>query len=184
MSIIFLNGCTSSGKTSLARELQKHLTKPHLRLGIDDAFEMLPLHLHDHRDGFFFDKDADGNVRLNFGEFGLATLKAHHRSAVAIAESGVSLILDEVIINAVLRDDWMSVLSGNDVLFVGVHCDLAELERREIARGDRVHGQARGQYGIVHKSMVYDVEVDTSILSTHDAARKIIEVYEKQTGTL
>jgi len=183
MSVIFLNGCTSSGKSSLARELQKRLTVPHLRLGIDDAFAMLPLHLHNNPEGFFFDKDSEGEVRLNFGAFGLATLKAHHRSAAAIAHSSVGLVLDEVILTPDLRADWMSVLAGCDVLFVGMHCELAELERREIARGDRIRGQARGQFNIVHKGMAYDVEVDTTDMSPAAAAEVILEAYrQKRSG--
>ncbi len=81
--MIFLNGCTSAGKTSVARALQAVLDPPHLRLGIDDAFAMLPLKLHNHPDGFFFDTDARGELRLNHGATGFAVLKAHARMADA-----------------------------------------------------------------------------------------------------
>ncbi|MEO1100790.1 MAG: AAA family ATPase [Pseudomonadota bacterium] len=176
MSVIFLNGCTSAGKSSIAKHLQDRLPTPHLLTGIDDAFAMLPAHYHNHPDGFFFDRDADNLVRLNFGPFGLATLKSHHRAAAAIARSGVDLILDEVIQTPELRRDWLDVLQGLDVFFVGVHCDLEELERREIARGDRLPGQARGQLGIVHKGMTYDLEIDSTNAEPVDLADEIIQV--------
>jgi hypothetical protein len=40
--IIFLNGVSSSGKSSLDKELQKRLTEPFLRLQLDAFIEMLP----------------------------------------------------------------------------------------------------------------------------------------------
>lgn len=175
MSVIFLNDCTSSGKSSIAKCLQDRLPTPHLLTGIDDAFAMLPARYHNNPDGFFFDRDTDNLVRLNFGPFGLATLKAHHRAAAAIARSGVDLILDEVIQTPELRLDWLDVLQGLDVFFVGVHCDLDELERRELARGDRLPGQARGQLGIVHVGMAYDLEIDTTQTNPTDLADQIIQ---------
>ena len=41
-TIILLNGASSAGKTSIARELQRVLPEPYLRTGIDDFFRMLP----------------------------------------------------------------------------------------------------------------------------------------------
>lgn len=177
MSVIFLNGCTSAGKSSVAKTVQDQLRAPFLLTGIDDAFSMLPANLHNNPDGFFFDRDRDGLVRLNFGSFGLATLKAHIHSVAAIARTGVNLILDEVILTADLRNQWVEHLSGTDVMLVGVRCDLQELERREIERGDRVIGQARGQYDIVHADMCYDLEIDTTSMATSDAASIVIEAF-------
>lgn len=177
MSVVFLNGCTSAGKSSIAKAVQAQLDRPFLRTGIDDAFAMLPAHLHNHPDGFFFDWNQSGLVRLNFGAFGLATLKSHIHAAAAIAQRGVDLILDEVILTADLRDAWVEHLNGLDVMLVGVRCDLQELERREIERGDRVIGQARGQYDIVHADMCYDIEIDTTRIATGDAAASIVEAF-------
>jgi len=174
MPVIFLNGCTSAGKSSIARSLQQLLPQPHLLIGIDDSFDMLPPQLHNHADGFFFDRDDEGHIRLNFGAFGLATLKAHQSAAAAIAKTGVGLILDEVVLSKALLDAWKSALAGVEVFWVGVHCDLAELERREIARGDRVHGQARGQFDIVHRHIDYDFELDTSTASPSQCALRIV----------
>ena len=175
MSVLFLNGCTSAGKSSIAQALQARLPTPWLCTGIDDAFAMLPQHFHNHPDGFFFDRTEHNLVRLNFGAFGLATLKAHARSAAAIAKGGVDLILDEVVLRQDLRNDWLEVLDAVDVLWVGVHCDLQELERREVARGDRIHGQARGQFDLVHQGFDYDVEVDTTETPPDLSAQTIID---------
>ena len=174
MALIFLNGTTSSGKTSIVRALQEELRRPYCATGIDDAFAMLPDRLHKNPDGFFFDRDEQRRVRLNFGRIGLACLKAHHRSVAAMARSGIDLICDEVILNEELRGDWLEVLSGVNTAFVGVHCSLEELERREIERGDRVIGQARGQFDIVHLGMRYNIEVDSTGNEPGFLARQII----------
>jgi chloramphenicol 3-O-phosphotransferase len=41
-TIIFLNGTSSSGKTSIARALQKSLDEPYLYLSVDSFLDMLP----------------------------------------------------------------------------------------------------------------------------------------------
>jgi chloramphenicol 3-O phosphotransferase len=175
MGLIFLNGTTSSGKTSIARALQEQMTRPYCVTGIDDAFAMLPDRLHNNPEGFFFDRDERGLVRLNFGRIGLACLKAHHHSVAAMVRSGIDLICDEVILTEELRRDWLEVLNGLNTVFVGVHCLLEELERREIKRGDRVIGQARGQFSIVHLEMRYDIKVDSTNKTPGMLAREIAD---------
>lgn len=135
---------------------------------------MLPPQRHNHPDGYFFDRDERDQVRLNLGSFGLVAIGAHHQAAAAIASSGVDLILDEVILSEELFEDWKEALAGLDVFWVGVHCDLTELERREIARGDRVHGQARGQLDIIHQFTKYDFEVDTAKTSPEHCASQVL----------
>ena len=183
MGLIFLNGCTSAGKSSIAKSLQEQLSEPHLLSGIDDAFAMLPTKFHNHPRGFFFDRNADNLIRLNFGDYGLATLKAHHRSSAAIASSGANLILDEVILTPNLRSDWLHVLEGLDVFWIGVHCDLEELERRELARGDRMRGQARGQFNVVHTDVTYNFEVDTTSTDPSACATQIINALNNGPAT-
>lgn len=172
MTIIFLNGCTSSGKSSIAGALQARLVAPYLRMGIDDAFATVPLKYHQNAEGFFFDRDERGLVRLNMGPVGRAAITAHRHAAAAAARSGANLILDEVLLPGIL-DDWLALLDGLDVFMVGVRCDLEELERREIARGDRVRGQARGQFDLVHAGVLYDIETDTTRNDAEVAAAAI-----------
>jgi chloramphenicol 3-O phosphotransferase len=174
MTIIFLNGCTSAGKSSLTKALQKSLPGLWLTSGMDHAIGMAPPQLHHHQDGFFFDQDEAGSVRLNFGLSGQKLLAAHRRGALAMARDGTNLILDEVHATPNMRDLWLEALKDSDVWLVGVHCSLDTLERREIARGDRRIGQARGQFGKVHQGMVYDIEVDTNLMSSETACDAII----------
>lgn len=180
MTVIFLNGCTSAGKSSIAVALQDRLKAPYLRTGIDDAFRMIPARCHDSPAGFWFDRDARGLVRLNLGELGWATMRAYHQAVGAMLAAGIDLILDEVLIEPALWTSWSAVLAGYDVRLVGVHCDLAELERREVARGDRVIGQARGQIDLVHAGIDYDLEIDTTAITPAAAAAAIADFVESR----
>jgi chloramphenicol 3-O phosphotransferase len=172
-NILLLNGCTSAGKSSLTRALHAQLPDCWLRFGIDDAFGMLPETLHDNRNGFWFDTDAWGDPRLNMGPAGQTTLAAYRRAVVAMANAGARVIVDEVILDRDARDDWLAVLPADGVIMCGVRCGLEELCRRERARGDRLVGQARGQFRHVHDGMIYDIEVDTTSASPEICAQQI-----------
>jgi chloramphenicol 3-O phosphotransferase len=50
---------------------------------------------------------------------------------------------------------------------------LEVLEQRERGRKDRTLGQARAQFPLVHARALYDLEVDTSVLSPLQCAEQI-----------
>lgn len=134
--IIFLNGTSGSGKTSIAREL----------LGILD-------------DGVFFHLSVDGFNAMRT-ERDLAqedldnalrwTRMGFHRSIAAMADVGNDVVVDHVLSEPWRLIDCLSVLRPQDVLFVGVRCSRAELARREEACGDRPSGPAALEYDVVH----------------------------------
>ena len=95
-----------------------------------------------------------------------------------MAAAGANLVIDEVLLLKAFAEDWLAVLPDVPVLMVGVQSALAELERRELARGDRVIGQARGQFGKVLLNAAYDVEVETDILSLAVSAKRIAEALD------
>lgn len=175
MTVIYLNGTTSAGKTSLGKALQNLLPGAWLRIGIDDGFALLGSRFHDHRDGFWFDATPAGLVRLNLGPAGIAALAAYRRAAAAMALGGADVIIDDVLLQHDFAADWDRLLDAVLVVKVSVHCNLAELERRERARGDRVIGQARGQVGFVHEFTAYDIEVDTGEMPIDACAERIAD---------
>lgn len=101
----------------------------------------------------------------------------------SVAQSGMKLIADEVFLTPELRDHCLSELVSTPVFLVGVHCEFEELERREIARGDRVRGQARAQLGHVHNGVDYDFQVDTTHISPYQAASDVAAAYLDWSGT-
>jgi chloramphenicol 3-O phosphotransferase len=82
-----------------------------------------------------------------------------------MAEAGNDIVVDHVLSEPWRLLDCLTVLRPEDVLFVGVHCPLDELARRELARGDRPQGLAARQYDLVHGHDNYDLECDTSAAS-------------------
>ncbi|MFG3157947.1 chloramphenicol phosphotransferase CPT family protein [Streptomyces sp. NPDC048219] len=159
--IIFLNGTSSSGKSSIAREL----------LDVLD-------------DGVFFHLAVDGfnamrtKRALDEEELDTAlrrTRMGFHRSVAAMAEVGNDVIVDHVLSEPWRLLDCLSVLRPEDVLFVGVHCPPEELTRRERARGDRPVGLAAHQYDLVHRHGDYDLECDTGTETPRECAERIKE---------
>jgi len=92
-----------------------------------------------------------------------------------MADEGCDMVIDDVIFAATEVDEYRALLKAHDLHVIGVHAPLEVLEAREKARGDRAIGLARGQFGIVHRDVHYDFEVDTSRASADDCARAIVE---------
>lgn len=147
--IILLNGASSSGKSSLARALQARIETPFWHISID--------HLRD--------SGVLPSARIRSGEFDWRRMReafflGFERSLLAYAEAGNDLIVEHIMESEAWLRRLAGILSGQDVFFVGVHCALEELERRERQRGDRPLGDARRDYFRIHSYCRYDVEVD------------------------
>ncbi len=160
-----MNGVSSSGKSSLAKQLQKLLDVPYLHVCIDTFEEMMP------------ERRGEG------GEFAFQMvfnkmLSGFHHSIAALAECGNNLIVDHVLVEGEDPLTWvpecMSLLVPFDVFLVGVHCSLPELERRERERGDRPAGLANWQYTRMHLKVKYDVEVDTTEHTTEECVIQVL----------
>lgn len=153
--IIFLNGASSSGKTTLGRALQHTLRHPYFYFSSDQLVDanMLP--------------HVDRN--LEHGAWAWRTVRPRffdgfHRCIPALASAGNALIVEHVLESQSWFDDCVRLLAPFDVFFVGVHCPLKELERRERERGDRTLGEGRSHLlEGVHTWGEYDFEVDTSV---------------------
>lgn len=146
-AVILLNGTSSSGKTTLAAALQMAVPEPLLYVSNDKFIFMTPDHVL---------KDDAMRPKVL-----LPLLSAFHRSLPLIAGCGFPMIIDHVIERWDWMDEIVEAMRGFDVYFVKVECPLEELERREIARGDRQVGFAKMQLEWVHRYGEYDREVNT-----------------------
>ncbi|GLS34090.1 hypothetical protein GCM10007937_58030 [Mesorhizobium albiziae] len=95
------------------------------------------------------------------------------RSLVAYIQAGNSLIVEYIMETPEWMRRMVRLLQGYDVFFVGVRCSLAELERRELARGDRPIGDARRDHHTIHEYCTYDAELDGMLLPDVNAAKLI-----------
>jgi len=64
-------------------------------------------------------------------------------------------------------------LRASQVLWVGVRCEAVVATSRELARGDRIAGMAAAQAELVHRGIVYDLQVDTNHTEALDCAQAI-----------
>lgn len=164
--VIVLNGGSSSGKSSIARELQEVLPAPWLTFGVDSFIEALPPSL---RNGGAIEIRPDGQIMVRAV---FRTLEAAWIAGVAaMVRAGARLILDEAFLGAAeSQARWRDGLRGLTVLWAGVHCAPEVAARREAGRAGRTAGMAEKQADLVHVGVCYDVEVDTTGTGAHEAA--------------
>jgi chloramphenicol 3-O phosphotransferase len=148
--VIFLHGASSSGKSTLARALQAKLEQPFWHYSID--------HLRD--------SGVLPSARIANGEFSWRQMRAgffdgFHRSVAAFADAGNNIILEHILDTPGWREQLARLLAPHDVLFVGLHVSVDELNRREKARGNRPPGSAEADYHSIHRGLKYDLEVRT-----------------------
>ncbi|MET8563096.1 chloramphenicol phosphotransferase CPT [Streptomyces flaveolus] len=168
--MILLNGGSSAGKSGIARCLQAVLPDPWLVFGIDSLVDALPPDLQGADGGIEFAED--GKVRIGADFRALET--AWMEGVAATARAGARIVVDDVFLGgAASQQRWRKALAGLDVLWVGVRCDAEVAAAREIARGDRTHGMAAAQAGVVHDGVSYDLEVDTTHTESLTCARTI-----------
>jgi chloramphenicol 3-O phosphotransferase len=186
--VIVLNGASSAGKSTLALALQQALAmdeRPWVVFSWDDFVPRLPERWTS-VPGATGDQALDGcsyrivrdeplEALLEVGEMGSRLLRAYHRSVAAVARSGINVIVEEVLITRAEWDDWQEALGDLDVRWVGVRCDVDTAERREIERGDRYPGLARGTSSVTHIHPDYDLNVDTSTRAPEVLAAQIVQ---------
>lgn len=169
-TIIFINGTSSSGKTSLLKALQKKLSEPYLDMGIDKFIWMLPSRYLDRP---LWD-DVLGKA-LQSGPVGLTLFSGMHHAIAAAASRGNNVLADHVFVEKAWVDECVALFANMNAYLIGLQCPLEVLEQREKDRKDRTLGQAKLQYDVIHKYTQYDLELDTSILTTEECVEQVIE---------
>ena len=161
--IIYLNGVTSSGKTSIVEALQAR------------------------RDVFFYVVANDlfqemiGEEYLNedyWKYLGEVIIMMYH-TAKLFSDMGKNVIIDSILVE---RDGiaphyprMQEILRDNPLDIVEVFCPLDLCRQRNIDRGDREPGQSDEQAGLMARDICYSLRVDTSRLSPEECADAIIK---------
>ena len=175
--VIFLNGTSSAGKTSIAKAIQKLSPLPMLHVGFDHFYFMLPpTHVMDGENankGFQLIKD-DRGVSIQIGPMGESLTYVMRRSMKMLLDQQFHLIIDEVLISDEWFEDYLELFKETRVFFVGVKPPIEVAEQRELKRGDRFIGLARGLNEIVHRGKNYDLIIDSSQMSPEQSAQIIL----------
>ena len=150
-AVILINGASSAGKSTLARAFQAQVDVPFLRFSLDLLMfggEVLPARRED--------------AAFTWAAMRPQVFDGYYGCLAALAAAGNNIVVDIVIETREQRDRLVHRLGRFDVCYVALHCALAELERRERARGDRRIGDARRDFGMVAQQGPYDLELDGS----------------------
>lgn len=132
MDIVFLNGSSSSGKSSIAHELQNVLDRCYLHIGIDTFIGMMPSGVNrlsegsGVSDGFYFEECIVNNekaYRIKSGELGKLVNAGYRETVNILASKGLGVIVDDVIDGGDEWQLWAPFLAGLCILKVGVYCD-------------------------------------------------------------
>ena len=169
--IIFLHGATSSGKSTIATLLQEKINEPFLCISIDHLREAGVLPLQRYKNGDF---DWLSNREAFF--------KGFHLSLRGYVEAGNNLIVEHIIETKAWKEFLADVLKEVDIFFIGIHCPLEELERREENRKDRPRGGARKDFEVIHAFNTYDLEIDSTLPSLQNV-ELILSAWKERSGT-
>ncbi|HQS84695.1 MAG: hypothetical protein B7Y25_07200 [Alphaproteobacteria bacterium 16-39-46] len=187
--IIFLNGCGSSGKTSIARSLQHLSKKPWLHLGMDMLIEMMsPAYIPGGlkaKTGYFSFQESENDrgptMVVENGPLGPQVFGALPSIAKILADFGNDVILDEVLLDDEVLRSYVTALGAHTVYFIGIFCDFQQMQEREILRRDRALGLSNDQMDRVHKDYqdYYDLKINTTQRDPFECAKEILVFQEK-----
>jgi chloramphenicol 3-O phosphotransferase len=146
--ILLLNGPSSAGKSTLAKEIQKCAVDPYIHVQWDSFLAMIP--------------DESAHAKQGSRQNIVPLMRnCMHAAVLNLYGQGLNVIWD----NAMHPSRWKSVaeeFADSRIFLVGVTCDVEELERRELVRGNRTVGMARTQAEEMHVNIDYDLHVDTT----------------------
>jgi chloramphenicol 3-O phosphotransferase len=168
--------------TTLSKAIQHLSDKPWLLLGIDTFFHMMPSKYvgfgEKASEGYNFIPGQDEDeplMSIKVGPFGRMVTQSIPKVAQSLVRDGHNLIIDEVLRTDEELENYERALASHTVYFIGVMCDLKDMQEREILRGDRALGLARGQITSVHGlSRPYDLTVNTTTKSAFYCAQEIL----------
>ncbi|WP_433708892.1 chloramphenicol phosphotransferase CPT family protein [Paenibacillus illinoisensis] len=171
--IIFLNGTSSSGKTSIGLEMKKQGDIPLHHLSVDQFFQNYDQFIDSTYPDMKPTRELEPHVMTDILFDPIVSL--FYSTIKLFLEMGLNVIVDTVITNDKWFNGFYDLLSDYPILFVGVHCSKEELTRREQSRGDREIGLAHSQFDYIYAYDEYDLEVNTEELSSADCAAKILD---------
>ena len=169
--IIFLNGVSSTGKSSLSRKLQERLSEPYHWLNVDEFISFTDMRKHP---STYFEKGKDP-----------VSLFPH--VVKLYSDMGVNVIADVAFMKWIGPRMFMAeetftncveMLSDYPIMYVHVTCPYKEVRRRHEERGNR--GEELGlDYGdetlVGDTDGIYDLVVNTHSETLDECADRIIK---------
>ncbi len=174
--IIILNGAPRSGKSSIARAIQETFDGVWMNLGVDRFMQATPPR---YLPGIGL---RPGGERPDLEPLVPILYRALYESIAAHSRLGLNVVVDvghhdAYAVSRGILPMCGRILRGLPVLFVGVRCPIEVIMERRRATGwgtgAAVPEPVRRWQREVHIPGIYDLEVDTSLLSPEACAALI-----------
>ncbi|MEH2067940.1 MAG: hypothetical protein V7K47_07190 [Nostoc sp.] len=178
--IIILNGTPRAGKSSIVAAIQKTFDGVWMNLGVDRFMQMTPAR---YLPGIGL---RPGGERQDIEHLVPILYSAMYESIAAHSRLGLNVVVDvghhdAYAIKRGILTDSVRRLNGLPVLFVGVRCPIEIIMERRQNTGWNVESEANSPVPRpvelwqreVHIPGIYDLEVDTSLLSPAACAQMI-----------
>ena len=160
--IIFLNGVTSSGKTSIVEALQNR-DDCYFYVVANDLFEQMI---------------GDRFLREDYWHHLSRVILLMYHTAKLFSDRGYDVLIDGILVErpeiAPHYQQMMDILADNPLYIVEVACPLDICRVRNIARGDRYENQSAEQAAIMARNIRYAMAVHTDKNTPEECAEAIV----------
>ena len=175
--IVILNGAPRSGKSSIVAAIQETFDGLWMNLGVDVFVTQITPKRY--RPGMGLRPGEEGH---RLAPLVPALYQAMYESIAAHSRAGLNVVVDVGHYDRSILADSARRLLDLPVLFVGVRCPIEVImERRNAGQPGREHGYLTGPVTDipapilrwqrdVHIPGIYDLEVDTAVLSPMESA--------------
>ena len=195
--VVILNGAPRSGKTSIVEVIQETFDGVWMNLGVDVFSRGATPRRYQPGVGLRPGPGPEvGGDKPELEPLVPVLYAAMYESIAAHSRLGLNVVVDvghHGAIHPQVLPDCARRLSGLPVLFVGVRCPIEEIMRRRNLAGpgrgyvtgtseEPVPPPVRLWQEEVHKPGVYDLEVDTSVLSPEECAAAVRRRLEEGPG--
>ena len=161
--IIFLNGVTSAGKTSIVEAIQDR----------DDVF------FHVVANDLFQEMVGEKFLRENYWKYLSEVIIMMYHTAKLFSDMGKNVLIDGILVEREeIRPHYqqlVDILKDNPLDIVEIYCPLDICRKRNMIRGDRYESQSEEQYELMAQNIKYSMRVDTSLYSSTECAEMIIK---------
>lgn len=160
--IIFLNGVTSAGKTSIVEALQNQ----------EDIFFYVVAN------DLFQEMIGEHFLRKDYWKYLSEVIIMMYHTAKLYSDMGKNVLIDGILVEQEeIRPHYhrlLQILKENPLDIVEVYCPLEICRQRNILRGDRYETQSQEQYALMTENIQYRTRVDTSKYTSEECAKKIL----------
>ena len=168
--VIYLNGVTSCGKTTVAECVKAICSEPVYGFSNDIFHEMVSYRVYEKHESAFWHFVAD-------------TITAQYYAARGCVDAGFTVLIDGMLLDLPEYSERFGkrnielvneIFAGCDFTLIDLTCPPEELRRRNIARGDRGVNQSDEQLSFMTKDYHADLTFDVMTVMPDETAEAIV----------